>query len=133
MIVPNETHFLKAAAWDALYAALSFEKAEKGEDSVAQEVKHFMDSTLTLTGNKLSQTETWKEMTMPRKFDHDSLYRCNACGQATPKDEWKPVTSVGKEKLALHLCPRCGSLIDVAVANVIDSEPTQEPDGPTKE
>jgi len=134
MITPDEKHFLKAAAWDALYASLQVHElaGPEGEHGMAGRLMGSMDKILENTGARLASSKTWEEMNMPRRFDHDELYRCEACGHATSKGRWIPIHDIGKEKATFWVCPWCGSLVDVRVPNVTEDEPepTQEPDGP---
>ena len=63
-----------------------------------------------------------------KQFDNAILYHCRACGVANPKEEWQLV-NLPHIRL-LHICPNCGVLMDLSVANVVDDPPVQEPDAP---
>ena len=58
-----------------------------------------------------------------KKFKNEKLYHCRACGIATEKEKWL------RFEKQVHICPHCGALVDVSVANEI-TEPVQEADAP---
>ena len=126
-ITPDETHVIKAMAWDALYASLSV-SAKIEKDAMALSVKAIMDTTLGRVGNTVSKSSTW-ELGMAKKFKNDLYYKCVACGTATKKDEWLSVKGMPEE---FSKCPHCGGLFDLSVGNEIEpiDEPVQYPDTP---
>lgn len=61
---------------------------------------------------------------MPKKFSHETMYRCLACGTATLKTEWKAY------KDGLSLCPNCGTVQDLSISN---ENPPAAPKAPEPE
>ncbi len=112
-IEPDETHVLKAAAWDALYAGL---QAQDNRESI-----HMLDSLFEKVGAKLSNPMTW-ENGMAKKYESDERFYCRACRHAEPREDWKPI------KLAnapFSICPYCGAIIDLSIANKIGPAPDE--------
>lgn len=127
-IEPNEQHFLKAVAWDALYTACHLEDSPSFRN-----LKSIMERTLVETGERLSYPGTWS--VSMKKFENEKMYHCRACGTAHAKEAWEPMwvpsKDLAKEELGrtFYVCPHCGVLMDIHVANVVD-EPVQEADAP---
>jgi len=125
-ITPNETHVIKAMAWDALETALNlgtqFGQTDE-EKTIARKLLQHMDSMLVMLGNKVSKSSTW-ELGMAKKFKNDDYFKCVACGTATPKKDWIKAAVDG-----FHICPHCGGMYIISVGNEIP-EPIQEPDAP---
>ncbi len=63
---------------------------------------------------------------MVLKIDDDTHFICRACEKANPKEDWKRLEIVGAGPVGI--CPFCGSLIALGVANVIEEEPVPEPE-----
>ena len=62
MIEPNETHVLKAVAWDALRTSTELEEGLTGHQvEVMAQLRVIMDSLLETVAKKLSNPETWEE------------------------------------------------------------------------
>ncbi len=68
MIEPNETHILKAVAWDTLYASAMMESsienaAGAGElkKTIYNSILATMDAVLQMAGEKLQDPKTWEE------------------------------------------------------------------------
>ena len=133
-IEPNETHVLKATAWDALYAAYTIEIEAKIASSGAGANTGFadnmiavMDKLLAQVADKYQNAKTWGEIRM-RQFDNDPLCLCRACDKAESRDKWNFVGWI--QDTAVHTCPNCGALQD---ASVVNKNPPDSPTEPDKE
>ena len=112
MTQPNETHMLKAVAWDALYAGLKIENQK-----ITKNLILIMDKLLEQTGETLADKNTWMRWGKMRKFDNDDLYLCHACNKASAKELFKPVEALGMANVAI--CPECGVVLVLDVANIV--------------
>ena len=131
-ITPDETHVIKAMAWDALEASVIIDMAAT-VNPFPHEVKDIMDSILERVGDKVSKSKTW-ELGMAKKFKNDDYYKCIACGTATPKGDWLSFP-LANAPIEFSKCPHCGGIFDLSIGNEIEpvEEPTQEPDAPEPE
>lgn len=120
-IIPNETHVIKATAWDALYAA--YQLSNNRPDSLPAAFLKTMDTLLNQVGEKYSNAKTWGAI-MPKKFSHETMYRCTACGSATLKTDWTYY------KDGLFKCPNCGCIQDLTITN---ENPPEVPRAPEQE
>ncbi len=116
-IIPDERHVIKATAWDALYAAWQIESSNNEGNEIAAMLIKTMDSLLNQVGEKYSTAKTWGAI-MPKKFEHDTLYRCTACGSATAKTDWVHYRD------GLRICPNCGCIMDLSITN---EDPPDQP------
>jgi len=130
MIQPNETHMLKATAWDALYAAATIKFANERNHKPTEVLIALMDSLLKQTGETLADKNIWMRWGKMRKFDNEKLYYCHACGRASDKEGFDRVKVGGVSNVVI--CPECGSIFKLDVHNVV-REPVQEADAPEPE
>ncbi len=114
-IEPDGKHVLKALAWDSLRTALDLD-AEINGTTMARSTAGIMDKILESTAETLSMPKTWGDK-MARKFEHDTMYYCRACGHAAPKDEWERALPNYRK------CPHCGGIFDISITNVVTDEP----------
>ena len=134
-ITPDETHVIKAMAWDALAASLTMGLAtlEPTTEEVGQiqGMIGLMDSMLERVGDKVSKSSTWG-IGMAKKFQNDDYYKCVACGTATQKGDWQQLFLEGVS-MVFSKCPHCGGIYDLTAGNEIEPVPVQEPDAPEPE
>ena len=52
-----------------------------------------------------------------RKFEHETMYFCRACGHATVKEDFVRVDLI--EDRDMRLCPFCGVLFDIGIGNTV--------------
>ena len=129
-ITPDETHVIKAMAWDSLKNSINLNPEQR---KVMGWLGDLMDSILERVGDKVSKSSTW-ELGMAKKFKNDDYYKCIACGTATPKGDWLSFP-LANAPIEFSKCPHCGGIFDLSIGNEIEpvEEPTQEPDAPEPE
>jgi hypothetical protein len=67
---------------------------------------------------------------MARIFENDTMYYCRACGNARQKALYQRVKKL--KPLDVRICPHCGVLFVLAVANVV-TDFYDEPEEPKEE
>ena len=128
-ITPDETHVIKAMAWDAMEAGILLTLGtypyNDNKRGALEEVKKLMDTTLARVGDKVSKSKTW-EIGMAKKFKNDLYYKCVACGTATKKEDWQQLFLEGVSAV-FSKCPHCGGIFDLSIGNETP-EPAYVPD-----
>lgn len=61
-----------------------------------------------------------------KKRDYGQYYKCGACEVAGLKEEWERVPAGFLGGKDVRICPHCGALIVIDVANIVDDEPEAE-------
>ncbi len=57
---------------------------------------------------------------MSDKFEHELFFKCGACGHLNQKEKWERARmDIGPP---VFICPACGCLIVLSIANEIDNE-----------
>ena len=128
-ITPDETHVIKAMAWDALGTAfnlkIGLEVMSSSEEKLHKEFLEYMDAILARVGDTVSKSKTW-ELGMAKKFKNDLYYKCVACGTATKKEDWQQLFLEGVSAV-FSKCPHCGGIFDLSIGNETP-EPAYVPD-----
>ncbi len=57
---------------------------------------------------------------MPDKYEHENFFKCGACGHINQKEKWELTRiDIGHP---VSICPDCGCLIVLSIANEMDME-----------
>ena len=59
-----------------------------------------------------------------RKFENETLFYCRACCKASDKELWERMWMENAHDM--RMCPECGGIYDVSVANVVDEPAIDE-------